>query len=153
MIKYIFCISPGCSGTAYLSKIFENCYNTISLHEPSPICNDEPMHEFLKGNSNSMDIVAEEKYKDILSKQTNKKIYIETNHCFIKSFGWYLSNYLNCDEIYLMGNRFENQHKDISFYAVDINDINDIQKVYKMLDYFKITPCQSLKGIINKPVN
>ena len=191
-----------------------------------------------------------QKYKDILNKQTNKKIYIETNHCFIKGFGWYLSNYLNCDEvgviiltrnknevvksleknvrsavsvlskkwlitpskkepikrpptiifnpqfdyyimkfcnriqmfmysnriklnifqrilnkythmifkwyydeIYLMGNRFKNQHKDISFYAVDINDINNIQKVYKMLDYFKITPCESLKEIINKPVN
>ena len=70
-----------------ISKIFENCYNTISLHEPYPVCNDGPMYEFLKGNSNSMDIVAEEKYKDILIKQTNKKIYIETNHCFIKCFG------------------------------------------------------------------
>ena len=59
-------------------------------------------------------------------------MFMYSNRIKLNIFQRILNNYTHMifkwyyDEIYLMGNRFKNQHKDISFYAIDINDINNI---------------------------
>ena len=64
-----------------------------------------------------------------------------------QSFEWYY------DERYLMRKQFIDKHEYITFYHVDINDLNNLKKVYQMLDYFKINPLSSLITIINKQVD
>ena len=98
MTKYIFVISTGRCGTTYLSKIFENCVDVDSFHENYPVCNEKEMYVFQKGNADSMRKLVVQKVKQIKSK--NKKlIYSETNHCFIKGFGWFVRDHINPKDI------------------------------------------------------
>lgn len=100
-IKYIFCINTGRSGSHYLSKVFSHVSGCLAFHEPNPIGNGKAMIQYLKGNSRLMERLTQQKVDRIkeLKNKKNFSVYVETNHCFIKGFGWLIPNYLPEDEI------------------------------------------------------
>ena len=99
MIKYIFCISPGRSGSDYLSGIFQHAENCCSTHEPDPPMHDLEMRQFLKGNQKPMRALLPGKLAAISRARAGAGVYVETNHCFIKGFGWLLAETLPNEEI------------------------------------------------------
>lgn len=98
MNKYIFCINSGRSGSNYLAHIFNNCEGCVSFHEPLPRMNGIAMYQWLKGNKNPLIHLMPHKIKDIEERSGNM-VYIETNHCFIKGFGWHIPAYFKEQEI------------------------------------------------------
>lgn len=90
-IKYIFSINTGRCGSDYLTELFSMAANTISLHEGFPIMNGAPMQQFNDGNPEALHQLMPLKVKQILKQsQHSKKVYCETNHSFIKGWGYLL---------------------------------------------------------------
>ena len=92
--KYIFSINTGRSGSHYLGTVFEHVEGCQAFHEPDPIGNGEVMNQFAAENKEPMRRLAAVKAKKIKQIQENCEHYMETNHCFIKGFGWYLPEHL-----------------------------------------------------------
>ncbi|WP_268035914.1 hypothetical protein [Algoriphagus sp. PAP.12] len=88
MIKYIFSINTGRSGSHYLSKMLQNVEGINSFHEPYPVMNGYPMIKYLKGKEKELRSQMPEKLRQIEKNLDNGKVYVETNHMFIKGFGW-----------------------------------------------------------------
>lgn len=93
-ITYIFCINTGRSGSNYLQRLFSHVLGCASFHEPNPVGNGQPMRMFLAGKSEQMRDVVSIKVQRINEICRHAEIYAETNHCFIKGFGWLLPEYL-----------------------------------------------------------
>lgn len=85
--KYVFCVSPGRSGSNYLSKIFDHAKGWNGLHEPNPVMNCHYMSDYLQGKKDTLRKKMPEKFDQIFKDQ-GEKGYFESNHCFIKGFGW-----------------------------------------------------------------
>ena len=86
--KAIFSINTGRSGSAYLATILSEARNTASFHEPAPTGFGAALQAFNTGDSRPMTDVARSKVKSIRKANDKGLIYVETNHCFIKGFGW-----------------------------------------------------------------
>jgi len=97
--NYFFCISTGRSGTNYLETLFKSAANCVATHEPRPRCNGKPMRHYLLGDTSLMSEQIPKKVIAIQAASANKPIYIETSHCFIKGFGWFLPELLGQDNI------------------------------------------------------
>ncbi|MBN1756840.1 MAG: hypothetical protein JW863_00895 [Chitinispirillaceae bacterium] len=98
MIKYVFCINPGRCGSDYLTEIFLQAVNTTSYHENTPIMNGIPMREYNNGNPALLEELMPAKVKSM--RKNGTRIYCETNHSFIKGWGWLLPDtYLDQKEI------------------------------------------------------
>lgn len=100
-MKYIFSINSGRSGSNYLSDIFNNCEGCVSFHEPLPRMNGIAMYQWLQGNENQLIDIMPDKIDDIEARR-GSRIYIETNHCFIKGFGWQIPAYFDRSEVALL---------------------------------------------------
>lgn len=100
-IKYIFCINSGRSGSDYLTELLSHAENTISIHEGVPIMNGYPMQQFNHGDDRELQKLMSLKMKEIYKKNKNgRKIYCETNHSFIKGWGYLLPDkYISQEEI------------------------------------------------------
>ena len=92
--KYIFSINTGRSGSNYLSNIFNHVLGCRSFHEPMPIGNGSVMYRYSQGDLESMRKFSQEKAKIINELKGDDQVYVETNHCFIKGFGWFIPQYL-----------------------------------------------------------
>ena len=92
--RFIFSINPGRSGSHYLSKLFSHGYNCRSFHEARPVGNEEAMRRFLNGDGAEIKEIAKIKAEIIRKSDAGDTTYVETNHCFIKGFGWYISQFL-----------------------------------------------------------
>lgn len=92
--NYIFSINTGRSGSDYLRKIFNNVSGCRSCHEPSPIGNGKVMYRYSQGDLESMRKYSQEKVVAIKVLKGDYQVYVETNHCFIKGFGWFIPQYL-----------------------------------------------------------
>ncbi len=57
------------------------------------------MREFLARKPEAMRRLTQEKVRKIEEIIRNGDTYVETNHCFIKGFGWFIPEYLPEDEI------------------------------------------------------
>lgn len=57
------------------------------------------MQAFLKGDHNPMNELMGKKIEQINKLKANSNCYAETNHCFIKGFGWLIPNYIPSNEI------------------------------------------------------
>ena len=99
MIKYIFCINTGRSGSHYLSSILTKVQGIASLHEPEPGMNGKPMAKYLMGRTADLEALMDKKLQQINSALDGNTCYIETNHTFIKGFGWLLPSKIAHDEI------------------------------------------------------
>ncbi len=96
-IKYIFCISTGRSGTAYLCKLLSTLNDCYAYHEQKPILHSELMRFYLNGNKTPLLKQLPIKLEKIRNNPTG--IYADTTHIFIKSFGWELPKFIPQDEI------------------------------------------------------
>jgi hypothetical protein len=99
MIRYIFSVSTGRAGSHYLSEIFAHVDGCVSAHEPAPVMNGAPMRAFLAGDPRPLERLIPEKLAAIDRARRRGRIYVETNHCFIKGFGWLLLNHLPAREV------------------------------------------------------
>lgn len=97
--KYIFSINTGRSGSDYLSRIFEHVTNCKSLHEPNPSGNGKEMRCYAKGKISAMEKLTQKKIANIQEIMQNHQIYFESNHCFIKGFGWLIPNHIPQEQI------------------------------------------------------
>jgi hypothetical protein len=100
-INYIFSINSGRSGSDYLTEIFSKTTNAISIHEGFPIMNGKPMQAFNQGEDTALRQLMPLKLKQInKSRQKGKKIYCETNHSYIKGWGYLIpEKYIPQEEI------------------------------------------------------
>lgn len=123
-MTYIFCINPGRAGSGYLYKLFNCAISMSAHHEPNPICNQKPMIDFLKGDESPMRKLIGEKVESIKSLKAGKRHYFESNHAFIKGFGWLIPSYLDKDEIGVI--ILERSPRKIakSFRRIQCNSIN-----------------------------
>jgi hypothetical protein len=99
MLRYIFSINTGRSGSHYLNRLFEHVENCESFHEPPPKGHKAAMRAFLAGNDRPMRRVLKEKLKLAARTLDRGRIYVETNHCFIKGFGWLLPEFVPQEQI------------------------------------------------------
>jgi hypothetical protein len=96
--KYVFCVSPGRSGSNYLSKIFDHAKGWEGLHEPQPVMNCHYMSDYLKGNKETLKLKMPEKFEQIY-RDSGENGYFESNHCFIKGFGWEIFSEFDQNEV------------------------------------------------------
>jgi hypothetical protein len=98
-IRYVFSVSTGRAGSHYLSEIFRHVEGCVSEHEPEPIMNGRAMRSFLAGDPRRLERLMPEKLAAIQRARGDAAVYVETNHCFIKGFGWLLPDHLPQDQI------------------------------------------------------
>ena len=93
-VDYLFCITTGRSGSDYVSQLFSHVVGCAAFHEPVPVGNGEAMRSYLAGDPDPMRRVVQQKVENIKAIRRDGRIYVETNHCFIKGFGWLIPEYL-----------------------------------------------------------
>ena len=102
-INYIFSINSGRSGSDYLTELFSKTTNAISIHEGFPVMNGKPMQAFNQGEDAVLRQLMPLKLQQInksTQKQKGKKIYCETNHSYIKGWGYLIPDeYIPQEEI------------------------------------------------------
>jgi len=253
-VDYIFCINTGRSGSDYLARLFSHVLGCCAFHEPMPICNGQAMKQYLSGDPKLINTLVQQKIEMIQESMRDCKLYVESNHCFIKGFGWFIPqclpedrigvviltrdktkiadsyfklgdtplqptalnwlispgvnhpftrpprrfflsskmthilfrilkipfrggqyykkifltkpqtpqwivNYeLEClkwyvDETAARTRAFQKKFPKIKYYEVDIENLNDIEEVTKMLNYFGCSPKSSLMSVVGKPTN
>jgi len=123
MIKYIFCISTGRSGTGYLANILSTLSDTKAYHEQKPRMNKEIMREFLKGNNAPLQSEMSKKVDLIM--QASDGIYVDTSHIFIKSFGWEIPKYIPQNEIGIVILKRNKSKVVESFHRIQSSPFND----------------------------
>lgn len=99
MIESIFCISTGRCGTDYLKSLLETLNNVNVFHEQKPLLHNKCMRSYLLGDKRLLNKFLPEKIKKIQETHLQNKLYIDTSHIFIKSFGWELPQYFEQDKI------------------------------------------------------
>lgn len=87
-IQAIFSINPGRSGSQYLARLLAAGKNCIAFHEQSPNGFGQTLASYHQGDDRKMRDVARAKYDLVENLSGKNLIYAETNHCFIKGFGW-----------------------------------------------------------------
>jgi len=95
----IFCITTGRSGTDYLTRLFSHLPGCRSFHEAKPIGNGRAMRQFALGRPELMQQVARSKAENVTRIRQEYALYFESNHCFIKGFGWYLPEHIPAERI------------------------------------------------------
>jgi hypothetical protein len=100
-IKYIFSINPGRSGSDYLTELLSKTVNAVSMHEGFPIMNGTAMQKFNEGDDSELRKLMPKKLEQIQRKSKNgRKIYCETNHSYIKGWGYLIPDeYIPQEEI------------------------------------------------------
>jgi hypothetical protein len=126
MIRYIFSANPGRAGSGYLSVLLKHAINVVAFHEPEPIMNRLPMIEFLNGRPRLMEALMPEKLASIRRTLTAPHdVYAETNHAFIRGFGWLLPNIIPHDEIGVILLRRDRDQVARSMYRIGVNAFNN----------------------------
>lgn len=92
-VRYLFSINPGRSGSKYLTALFEHVEGVVSAHEPFPQMNGAIMQAWLKGKPEAMRQAIPEKVAAINKRLGSDDLYVETNHCFVKGFGFELPDH------------------------------------------------------------
>lgn len=253
-VECIFSINTGRCGSDYLKTIFDHVERCEAFHEPKPIGNGRAMRLFSRGHVEPMRRLARKKAVIIATVTQDDRLYVETNHCFIKGFGWFLPQHIRQDrigvivlrrnpdkvaksllrigcspltdfgrrwitvpekknplvpapklfisarlsylfccsslrlyrqlnsfrwprsktplkvpkwlsayefdctiwyihEIVALGEAFKKQYPGIRYYETAIDDLNDIVKVERMLNYFGLRPRPSLTTVVGTPTN
>lgn len=83
----MFCASTGRSGTTSLQLIFNAAENAYTTHESHPIMNKEVLINFNNGDFKAAELEFNtRKLLRIAYNSLFKKVYVESNHMFIKCF-------------------------------------------------------------------
>ena len=145
-IKYIFCINSGRSGSDYLTELLSKAENTVSIHEGLPIMNGSPMEKFNRGEEDELKKLMPLKMREIHKKNKNGlKIYCETNHSFIKGWGYLIpDNYIPQSEIGIIILR-----RDIDKTAYSLLRVRDVPGASEWTRTWLLTP--NVERNISKP--
>lgn len=95
----VFCITTGRSGSKYLSKVLECVDNASVYHEHQPYGHMPKL--MLHAGTGHPDVVEFIERKINVIKSVKTEHYIETNHCFIKSFWNIVSSFSDVKVIHL----------------------------------------------------
>lgn len=88
--------------------------------------NRRPMIEFLNGKPGLMEALMPEKLAAIQRALTApNRVYAETNHAFIRGFGWLLPNFVPQDEIGVIILRRNRDQVAKSLYRIEVNAFNN----------------------------
>ena len=87
-IRYVFCINPGRSGSEYLARVLGCAAGAIGAHEAFPVMNGRPMLRFNDGDEAELRALMPAKAKAIAKRHRRDRVYFETNHSFIKGWGY-----------------------------------------------------------------
>jgi hypothetical protein len=99
-IRYLFCINTGRSGSDYLTELLAQTTNAVSLHEAPPIMNGVPMQRFNEGDETPLRALMSIKLAEIRKKSgKNCEVYCETNHSFIKGWGYLVPEVIPQEQI------------------------------------------------------
>jgi hypothetical protein len=99
MKKVIFSINTGRSGSKFIASLCKGFDNVSSYHEPYPALCGKEMRAYQLGDENAMNELILLKVKKIKEALTQKPIYFESNHYFIKGFGWKILDLLKEEDI------------------------------------------------------
>ena len=71
---------------------------------------------------------------------------------------WFINYEMECvkwyvDETYAKAEAYKRQFPAIKYYEVDIEDLNSLESVQKMIAYFGCSGEDSLKDVVGKPIN
>lgn len=147
-IKYIFCINSGRSGSDYLTELLSKAENTVSIHEGFPIMNGSPMEKFNCGEEGELKKLMPLKLKEIHKKNKNGlKIYCETNHSFIKGWGYLIPDtYIPQEEIGIIILR-----RDVEKTAYSLLRVRDVPGISEWTRTWLLTP--NVERNISKPAD
>lgn len=132
-IEYVFCVSTGRSGSDYLSRVLSYADNCVSVHEPKPRCNRGSMRKFLNGNSAAMHALMQEKVARIAEQKGVTPVYAESNHAFIKGFGWLLPEYLDPEKIAVVILTREKEKIVNSFHRIEVTCLTETGRNWLIL--------------------
>ncbi|WP_179315812.1 hypothetical protein [Winogradskyella undariae] len=90
--KIIFSINTGRSGSTYLASLLKGFKDVQSFHEPYPSMCGKDMKAYQLGDKQVFGVPIKKKITKILSVLEEGLIYFESNHYFIKGFGWEIVN-------------------------------------------------------------
>jgi hypothetical protein len=124
-VDYIFCINTGRCGSNYLFHIFSKADNCIAVHEPPPICNKLPMQAFLDGDEAPIRALMPAKIEQIKRTRGDASQYIETNHCFIKGFGWFVPEHIPPERIGIIILRREKDKVVESYWRIETTPVSE----------------------------
>lgn len=136
-IKYIFSINTGRSGSDYLTELLSKAKNSVSIHEGFPIMNGAPMQAFNEGDESALRALMPAKVAQIKKKRgTGQQVYCETNHTYIKGWGYLLpGTYLPQEEIGVIILR-----RDIEKTAQSLLRVHDVPGVSEWSRTWYLTP-------------
>lgn len=89
-IRYLFCVTPGRSGSDYLAGLLAHARNAVSVHEGVPVMNGRPMRRFNDGDDRDLLALMPAKLRAIRRRARPGHVYCETNHSFVKGWGYLL---------------------------------------------------------------
>ncbi|MCP4201140.1 MAG: hypothetical protein GY769_04320 [bacterium] len=118
MIRYIFSINPGRAGSHYLSLLLSEARGCVSMHEPEPVMNGCAMRRYLRGDEALLRSILPEKVAAIERSRGSSTVYAESNHCFIKGFGWLLPELLPREKMALVVLRRDREALKRSFQRI-----------------------------------
>lgn len=215
MLKCIFSVNPGRSGSHYLSILLSKVKNVIPFHEPEPKMQGIPLILWNRGDEGPLrSLFVNKKLPKIREVVDNGYIYSETNNAFIKGFGflvlehfkqeeiavialhretgkiveslleigllphtekdedsWMLrSDYPNnlltpsgnsshelcswyVSEVYARGEKFKSMFPDVRYVEVNLEDLNRLEYVLKMIHSLELEPLEGIKDCIGIRTN
>ena len=91
-VRYIFSVNAGRSGSDYACQLFQHAEGVCAKHEQMPVCNGQVMAAWNRGDEEPMRQLVQKKVSFIQKTLTDsgQKVFFDSNHCFIKGFGWEL---------------------------------------------------------------
>src|SRR5262245_36719073 len=89
VVRRVFCITAGRTGSHYLAALFGAVRGAVSAHEDQPLGIGVPMEQWNDGFEEPMRALAALKARRIAAR-AGKRVYLEANHTFIKGHGWHL---------------------------------------------------------------
>jgi hypothetical protein len=146
MIQYLFSISTGRSGSKYLSGLLEHAEGVAAVHEAEPVMNSWPMRKFLAGKPAQMEALMPEKMAAIEADKGEADLYVETNHCFIKGYGWLIPQYIAHSKIGVVLIKREKEKIVNSYYRIGCYPLSSFGRSFLMTPLMRNPLCKiSLK--------
>lgn len=124
-VDYIFCINTGRCGSNYLFHIFSKVDNCVAVHEPPPICHKQAMQDFLSGDDRALRALMPAKIEQITRTRGDASQYIETNHCFVKGFGWFVPEHIPAERIGVIILRREKEKVVDSYWRIETTPLSE----------------------------
>jgi len=132
-LDYIFCISTGRSGSDYLSSVFSHVEGCGAYHEAPPVTYGYTMQRYLANDERAMQVIAAQKLRRIHELKSACDVYVETNHCFIKGFGWLLLEALPQERVGVVILKRDRQKIAESYFRIGCTPLTKLGREWIML--------------------